>query len=46
MVLVDANVLLDIFTADPVWLGWSRDALTPALLTRDSTRYRAAIFPK
>ena len=36
MVLVDANVLLDIFTADPVWLGWSRDALARALLTKDT----------
>lgn len=36
MVLVDANVLLDIFTADPVWLGWSRDALARALLTEDA----------
>jgi predicted nucleic acid-binding protein len=36
MMLVDANVLLDIFTADPVWLVWSRDALARALLTRDT----------
>ena len=36
MVLVDANVLLDIFTADPVWLDWSRDALARALLTKDT----------
>lgn len=36
MVLVDANVLLDIFTADPVWLVWSRDALARVLLTRDT----------
>jgi hypothetical protein len=26
-VLVDANVLLDIFTEDPVWLDWSSNAL-------------------
>ena len=26
-VLVDANVLLDIFTEDPVWLEWSSNAL-------------------
>jgi predicted nucleic acid-binding protein len=36
MVLVDANVLLDIFTADPVWLEWSREALAKALLTGDT----------
>lgn len=26
-VLVDSNVLLDIFTEDPVWFQWSADAL-------------------
>lgn len=26
-VLVDANVLLDVITEDPVWLGWSSAAL-------------------
>lgn len=26
-VLVDSNVLLDIFTEDPAWFGWSSDAL-------------------
>ena len=29
-VLVDANVLLDILTADPVWLPWSFGALQKA----------------
>lgn len=29
--LVDANVLLDIFTHDATWLGWSSDALADAL---------------
>jgi predicted nucleic acid-binding protein len=29
--LVDANVLLDLFTEDPVWLAWSRDALGEAI---------------
>jgi predicted nucleic acid-binding protein len=29
--LVDANVLLDLFTADPGWVGWSRDQLRAAL---------------
>ncbi len=28
--LVDANVLLDIFTEDPRWLDWSIDALATA----------------
>ncbi len=28
--LVDSSVLLDIFTADPVWLGWSTRALAEA----------------
>lgn len=32
MVLVDSNVLLDIFTADPKWLSWSQSALADALL--------------
>lgn len=27
MVLVDANVLLDVVTADPVWSGWSQREL-------------------
>jgi len=31
MVLVDANVLLDIITADPVWFEWSAKALEKAL---------------
>lgn len=29
-VLVDSNVLLDILTEDPAWLGWSMDALVAA----------------
>jgi predicted nucleic acid-binding protein len=28
--LVDANILLDIFTCDPAWVEWSRDALAEA----------------
>lgn len=28
--LVDSNVLLDVFTADPVWGDWSADALAEA----------------
>lgn len=32
MILVDSNVLLDIFTADPDWLSWSQPALADALL--------------
>jgi predicted nucleic acid-binding protein len=30
--LVDSNVLLDIFTADPHWFAWSQSALADALL--------------
>ena len=29
--VVDANVLLDLFTEDPVWLAWSKDALSEAI---------------
>jgi predicted nucleic acid-binding protein len=29
--VVDANVLLDLFTTDPVWMVWSKDALAAAL---------------
>ncbi|HEY7830172.1 MAG TPA: type II toxin-antitoxin system VapC family toxin [Solirubrobacteraceae bacterium] len=29
--LVDSNVLLDLFTEDPGWLEWSRDALVAAI---------------
>lgn len=32
MVLVDSNVLLDIFTADSEWCAWSQSALANALL--------------
>ncbi len=28
--LIDSNVLLDIFTEDPQWLGWSTEALSDA----------------
>jgi predicted nucleic acid-binding protein len=31
--LVDANVLLDLFTCDPTWMDWSRDALVEAFDT-------------
>ncbi len=30
MILVDANVLLDVLTADPVWLPWSSAELAKA----------------
>jgi hypothetical protein len=30
VVLVDANALLDILTADPVWSAWSQDAMMRA----------------
>ena len=29
-ILVDANILMDILTADPVWLGWSMGQLASA----------------
>jgi predicted nucleic acid-binding protein len=29
--VVDANILLDLFTEDPVWLEWSKDALVEAM---------------
>lgn len=32
MTLVDTNVLLDLLTDDPVWAGWSLEALDSALL--------------
>ncbi len=32
MILVDANVLLDVLTADPVWLPWSSAELAKAQL--------------
>jgi predicted nucleic acid-binding protein len=31
--LVDANVLLDVLTEDPVWLSWSSEALAEAAET-------------
>jgi hypothetical protein len=31
MVLVDANVLLDILTADPEWMAWSAEQLERAV---------------
>ena len=30
MILVDANVLIDLFTDDPEWSDWSRAALLDA----------------
>lgn len=30
--LVDSSVLLDIFTADPMWFAWSQSALADALI--------------
>lgn len=32
MALVDTNVLLDVFTSDPIWAGWSAFALAQAAL--------------
>jgi predicted nucleic acid-binding protein len=39
-VLVDANVLLDVFTEDPRWFAWSAEALEVA-----ADRYRLVINP-
>lgn len=39
-VLVDSNVLLDLFTDDPAWAVWSASR---ALLTRDASRYRTLL---
>jgi predicted nucleic acid-binding protein len=39
-VLVDANVLLDVFTQDARWLAWSAEALE-----RAADRYRLVINP-
>ena len=36
MTLFDTNVLLDIATADPVWLAWSKEEFCRAT-TRDPT---------
>ena len=30
VVLVDANVIIDVLTNDPTWRGWSEAALTSA----------------
>lgn len=35
MVLVDSNVLIDIFTDDPRWLAWSAAELTAAAQSED-----------
>lgn len=34
-VLVDSNVILDIFTSDPVWYDWSAGQLNNLVLTED-----------
>lgn len=34
-VLVDSNVILDIFTSDPVWYDWSVGQLNNLVLTHD-----------
>ena len=33
MILVDSNVLLDVFTRDPQWYSWSLKALSDAAST-------------
>lgn len=32
MILVDSSVLFDVITRDPVWYGWSREALRQAMI--------------
>jgi predicted nucleic acid-binding protein len=39
-VLIDANILLDVMTEDPRWLGWSADAIE-----RAADRHRLVINP-
>jgi predicted nucleic acid-binding protein len=40
MIFIDTNVLLDVVTRNPAWLGWSKDQLDAAAL-----RDRLAINP-
>ncbi len=35
MILIDSNVLLDIFTIDPIWYRWSSDLLGEAANTSE-----------
>jgi len=35
MILVDANVLIDLFTDDPEWATWSEEALAKSALNAD-----------
>ena len=35
MVLIDANILIDIFTDDPKWADWSENALAEAVVAGD-----------
>jgi hypothetical protein len=44
-VLVDSDVLLDVFTEDPRWYGRSAAVLGIPLLTRDAARCRT-YFPR
>jgi predicted nucleic acid-binding protein len=30
MILVDSNVIIDVLTADPIWMSWSQAALSEA----------------
>ena len=39
-VLVDSNVLIDVLSEDPRWVGWSTEALTAA-----TNRFRLVINP-
>lgn len=43
MILVDANVLIDVLGADPVWFGWSSAALAAAA-DRDEVAINPIIY--
>jgi predicted nucleic acid-binding protein len=43
MILVDTNVLLDVVTRDPAWLGWSKGQLEAAAL-RDQLAINPVVY--
>jgi predicted nucleic acid-binding protein len=43
MILVDTNVLLDIVTRDPAWVGWSKGQLEAAAL-RDQLAINPVVY--
>ena len=46
MVLVDANVLLDVLTDDPQWREWSEEKLLATVETEDLAINPIIYFPK